>query len=214
MVFYWLTLVNTEWKQFVQNRVNAIKKLIPVESWRHCPGHDNPADLPSRGMSSLQLLKEPSWLGAIGHRLLSLPGGSDQEDISDPGYVVSPSSATDLVRRLRHLNKVMDHFWQRWRKEYLIELRDCHRRTGVTSGSHPPVMVGDIILVHDQDHPRTFWRLGKVENLIESFNNKVRGARVRVGSKSGRSSILRRAVQLHYPLEVQCSTETQLSEPQ
>ena len=93
----------------------------------------------------------PSHL-LIGHRLLSLPGVSAQEDVSDPEFVVSPSSATDLVRRLRHLNKVMDHFWQRWRKEYLIELRDCHRHTGVTSGSQPPVMVGDIVLVHDQDH--------------------------------------------------------------
>ena len=75
-------------------------------------------------------------------------------------------------------------------------------------------MVGDIVLVHDQNHPRTFWRLAKVEKLIESSDNKVRGARVRVGSKSVRSSILRRPVQLLYPLEVQCSTETQLSEPQ
>ena len=93
-------------------------------------------------------------------------------------------------------------------------IRDCHRHTGLTSGSHPPVTVGDIVLVHDQDHPRTFWRLAKVEKLIESSDNKVRGARVRVGSKNGRSSILRRPVQLLYPMEVQCSTETQLSEPQ
>ena len=155
----------------------------------------------------------PSHL-VIGHRLLSLPGVSTQEDFSDSGFVVSPSSATDLVRRLRHLNKAMDYFWQRWRKKYLIELRDCQRHTGVTSGSHPPVMVGDIVLVHNQDHPRTFWKLAKVEKLIESSDNKVRGARVRVGSKSGRSLILRRPVQLLYPLEVQCPTETQLSEPQ
>ena len=66
VVFYWLTSVNREWKQFVQNRVNAIKKLIPVESWRHCPGRDNPADLPSMGMSPLQLFKELSWLGGPG----------------------------------------------------------------------------------------------------------------------------------------------------
>ena len=62
--------------------------------------------------------------------------------------------------------------------------------------------------------PRTFWKLAKVEKLIESSDNRVRGARIRVGSKSGRSSILKRPVQLLYPLEVQCLTETQLSEPQ
>ena len=54
----------------------------------------------------------PSHL-LIGHRLLSLPRVSAQEDVSDPEFVVSPSSATDLVRRLRHLNSLptIDAFW-------------------------------------------------------------------------------------------------------
>ena len=35
------------WKQFVQHRVDEIRKLVPSEC---CPGTDNPADLPFRGM--------------------------------------------------------------------------------------------------------------------------------------------------------------------
>ena len=26
-----------EWKQFIQNRVNEIRKLVPGECWDHCP---------------------------------------------------------------------------------------------------------------------------------------------------------------------------------
>ena len=36
-------------------RVIEIRKLIPVDHWRHCLGTQNPADIPSRGASTLEL---------------------------------------------------------------------------------------------------------------------------------------------------------------
>ena len=45
-----------EWKQFVQNRVSEIRQLIPITLWNHCVSKDNPADLPSRGLSLKALL--------------------------------------------------------------------------------------------------------------------------------------------------------------
>ena len=51
-----------EWKQFVQNRVNEIRELLPVGVWKHCCGADNPADLPSRGVSVVELTCNPIWL--------------------------------------------------------------------------------------------------------------------------------------------------------
>ena len=43
VILYWITGKDKEWKQFVQNRVIEIRELIPVTSWRHCPGVQNPA---------------------------------------------------------------------------------------------------------------------------------------------------------------------------
>ena len=34
----WIRSQNKDWKQFVQNRVNSIRKLVGAEYWRHCPG--------------------------------------------------------------------------------------------------------------------------------------------------------------------------------
>ena len=49
VAYFWIKQESHNWKQFVQNRVDEIRSLTPVESWRHCPGKDNPADIPSRG---------------------------------------------------------------------------------------------------------------------------------------------------------------------
>ena len=50
-----------EWKPFVQNRVNVIRKNVLPEQWSHCPGKSNPADLPSRGLTTLELSVNQLW---------------------------------------------------------------------------------------------------------------------------------------------------------
>ena len=48
-------------KPFVQNRVNKIRKLTSTELWKHCSGKNNPADLPSRGLTPLELSQSILW---------------------------------------------------------------------------------------------------------------------------------------------------------
>ena len=50
------------WKTYVQNRVNEIRQLTSNFEWRPCPGHLNPADLPSRGCSGPELARTENWL--------------------------------------------------------------------------------------------------------------------------------------------------------
>ena len=54
---HWITEVGREYKQFVENRVKEIRQNVLSESWSHCPGIENPADLPSRGMKAEALKK-------------------------------------------------------------------------------------------------------------------------------------------------------------
>ena len=64
----WIKGTEKEWKPFVQNRANEIRKLVPVDCWDHCSGKSNPADVPSRGLSPAELSASdlwrhgPSWL--------------------------------------------------------------------------------------------------------------------------------------------------------
>ena len=45
VALYWIKGIGKEWKPFVENRVNEIRRLVPPQHWSHCPGRENPADL-------------------------------------------------------------------------------------------------------------------------------------------------------------------------
>ena len=47
---HWVTNSSTVWQKFVQSRVEKIRNNSQRVKWRHCPGKENPADIPSRGL--------------------------------------------------------------------------------------------------------------------------------------------------------------------
>lgn len=71
-----------EWGVFVNNRVSEIKRLTSHEQWRHVPGIENPADLPSRGCNGKQLLQSRWWEGPVWLRksMESWPSTGTDED--------------------------------------------------------------------------------------------------------------------------------------
>ena len=71
------------------------------------------------------------------------------------------------------------------------------------------ISVGDVVVVHDDTLPHSFWRLGLIEEL---FKGVVRGALVRLAPKDGRQSLLRRPIQRLYPLDIsQAARERELT---
>ena len=141
----------------------------------------------------------PSHL-IVNRRLSALP---EIDSPADADFRISPH---DLSSRARYLDMILSHFWKCWRAEYLLELRNAHNQLKKTAGSRV-VCVGDLVLVHDETHPRSYWKMGKVERLLMSKDGQSRGAEVRVqGRGSSVGGLLRRPLQLFYPLEVSCST--------
>jgi len=45
----------------VENRVNEVRRLVPAQYWKHCPGQQNPADIPSRGVTPTELVGSRLW---------------------------------------------------------------------------------------------------------------------------------------------------------
>ena len=63
------------------------------------------------------------------------------------------------------------------------------------------VSVDDVVLIHSSEQPRTFWRLGRVKELLVGKDGEVRGAVLRV-SGGRKPTVLQRPIQLLYPLEI------------
>ena len=143
----------------------------------------------------------PSHL-MLGYRVLSLPD-FPSIDFDDPDFNESPDN---LNRRFRHLLTITQKFWNRWRKEYLTELRESHRTLLARRKAPDVVKNGEVVVIHDESLPRGQgqWRLGKIEQVIKGSDGQVRDVRVRIQTKTGRSTVLQCPVQLLYPLEINC----------
>ena len=81
-----------------------------------------------------------------GRRLLSLPDTTRSE-------ADNSSTRETVTRRARYLQRLMDHLWNRWRREYIPALRES-QRLKLDSGGQT-VQIGDIVSVHDESLPRT-----------------------------------------------------------
>ena len=65
----------------------------------------------------------PSHL-LTGHRIWSLPDNPKPSE-DDEEFILN--GHRQLTRRARHLNHTLNIFWNRWWREYLLELQEAHR---------------------------------------------------------------------------------------
>ena len=76
------------------------------------------------------------------------------------------SQLTPINRRTKHLACTLNHFWKRWRTEYLTKLRKSHRQSTHDCSTKPPIKEGDVVVVHDESLPRGLWKLGRIQEII------------------------------------------------
>ncbi|XP_066927907.1 uncharacterized protein [Clytia hemisphaerica] len=105
-----------------------------------------------------------------------------------------------VEKRVQYLETLLEHFWNRWNKEYLTELREHWKQKRMKR--QPITKVNDIVLIMDDKLARSKWRVGIIEKLIPSNDGQIRAATVRTVTETGRISYLRRPVNKLIPLEV------------
>jgi hypothetical protein len=138
----------------------------------------------------------PSHL-LIGRRILSLPDSI----CHDAGQEFTLTSRI-LTHRMTYLNRTLNQFWNRWKREYLLELREAHRLFHNYSTAREWIKIGDIVVIHDVKC-QNFWSTGRITELIKGRDGEVRAAMVKVYTGQGNSHLLTRPVQKLYHIEVQ-----------
>ena len=124
-----------------------------------------------------------------GRKINCVPYHVTPDDInSDPDF-----GDVDIELRAKKQAALLQHFWTRWRHEYLTGLREFHRTTGSNVQTVKP---GAVVLVHD-DSPRITWRLAVVEDTISGEDGLIRAANIR--TSTGKTN---RPITKLYPLEI------------
>ena len=127
---------------------------------------------------------------------------------SMPDEIVEPDDARNEAScsaRFKYLSSRLAHFWERWRKEYLANLREFHTAKR-TRQNNDVIQIGDVVTVFEEGKRRSKWKLAVVEELVKGKDSVVRGAKVRVIVK-GKIVRLSRPIQKLFPIEVRGEEE-------
>ena len=93
---------------------------------------------------------------------------------------------------------MLNHFRERWCKEYSTELRVQHEVRNRSTGDS--ISHEDIVVVHVDKIPRHLWKVGRIENLLRGRDGNVRAAIVKT-SPEGQTQHLQRPTQRLCPMQ-------------
>ena len=123
----------------------------------------------------------PSQL-IYGRRLCSNPNSQHYEIFS---------TNASLTRRARYHRQIL-------RQLNLRENSQVNSKRQKTE----ELTVGDIVIIKNDKTNRSFWRLGRIEQLIAGGDGMNSAAMIKVNNEDGKSGMLRRSIEHLVPLEV------------
>ena len=151
----------------------------------------------------------------INNRPLAYIRDDDLDDALTPHHLIhgrnafKQAKAIDFVptmglekckRRLLHVRKVLKDCWARFRCSYLNELRQMNIYRKTKGENTRRISVRDVVLIKDDElSVRTQWRMGKVLELVKGCDGQIRGAKLKVLSKTGKQTAAFRPLQRLIP---------------
>ena len=94
-------------------------------------------------------------------------------------------------------NHIINQFWDRWRHEYVVNLREKQRALKLNKSS-PKINVNDILLVYDENMSWHFLRITIVTEVLPSRDSEMRVAVVRTARTN---KILKHLINKIFPIE-------------
>ncbi|XP_041632479.1 uncharacterized protein [Drosophila kikkawai] len=89
---------------------------------------------------------------------------------STSGYKRMADDNTDVRLRWQQTQLFADKFWSRWVKEFTPDLT----RRSKWFTKRPPIAIGDIVIVVDDQLPRNMWPKGRITDVVTAKDGQVR----------------------------------------
>ena len=127
----------------------------------------------------------------------------------DSEFTPIPNVAEKLIKTWKKGMKLLDRFWQIWRNDYLLSLRERSQTNLKETRVKSPYSAtkGDIVLIKD-DLPRGSWRIGRIVDLVKSADGEIRSAKVLLPTRK----VLGRPLKLLYPIECPLEKEEHVTD--
>ncbi|GBN01752.1 hypothetical protein AVEN_106874-1 [Araneus ventricosus] len=93
-----------------------------------------------------------------GRRLTALPNWSGKRNIE------LFKGKKELIKRYLYREKILNIFWKRWKREYLLQLKGANLNKNVNVKTE--FNVNDIVLIGEEKVPRQLWKLLKVIDIV------------------------------------------------
>lgn len=121
-------------------------------------------------------------------------------EADDPDFKTGKENSAKQMKRMWESKQVLlDKVWKMFETEYfsiLRKRRNDHERAKPTAETTPKL--GEVVLIHDNNHHRNYWKLGRISNLRVSADGETRSAEVQLPN----GKLISRSLKLLYPLEV------------
>ncbi|EFP13452.1 hypothetical protein CRE_20123, partial [Caenorhabditis remanei] len=116
----------------------------------------------------------------------------------------------ETIEALQSSIEATESVWKVWREKYLAELREAHRIQIDKKRGHPAIpKKGQVVIICDPDHPRGYWRLGKIVEIIESGDGAIREVHLLTKPAKSKPHVIKRPPNLIVPLELDCVENSQ-----
>lgn len=100
----------------------------------------------------------------------------------------------NITRSSYHQQILLNHFWLRWKKEYILRLKSVHELKGCTSSG---IKIQDLVLLEDRC-PNAQWKAHRVTELFHGQHGAVRAGTLLLAERK----LLTRPIQKVYQLKV------------
>lgn len=98
--------------------------------------------------------------------------GRAMHDIPEQSFIGTPDNRLDNFKQLSKLYQI---FWERWSREYILELQRKTKWKSTSGCLHP----GQLVLIRDSNLPPLKWKLGRVLEMISGADGVCRVALVK-----------------------------------
>ena len=106
-------------------------------------------------------LTEPKTCITLNHLLF---GRTLSFSNPEPAPLITESSSFNLYSS--KISNIINHFWDRWRKEYITSLRE-YQKIVQPNDNLPRINIRDIAIVHEKFQPCMLWKMGIIEDVIK-----------------------------------------------